>query len=334
MPFHRHLVQLIVGFAIGAAFLYLAVRGVDVGHTLTALAQTDYRLVALAAVVMMGAHALRAMRWRYLLAPVKLLETRSLFSALLIGYAANTFFPAHLGELLRAFVVGKKHGISASAAFGSIVVERIVDVASLIALMALVLMVHPFPDWVAASGAVLLAGALLLCGLLVVCKRYEAQTAALLRALLQPLPERVAQRLESLSLNFLRGIMPLKSGFHYAAAMVLSVAIWFCYAAVNYICLMAFGLVAAYHLVWYVGLVVLMFTTISVVIPSTPGYVGTFHYLCQTALVMFGVSSSEALSFAVIAHIIGVLPVAVAGLICANYEGVALYRTAAHGRDR
>ena len=76
----------------------------------------------------------------------------------------------------------------------------------------------------------------------------------------------------------------------------------------------AFDLVAAYHLVWYAGLVVLVFTTISVVIPSTPGYVGTFHYLCQIALVMFGVSSSEALSFAVITHIVGVLPVAVAGL--------------------
>lgn len=333
MPFNRHLVQLSIGLAIGAACFYLAVRGVDVGQTLAALAQTDYRLVALAAGTMMGAHVLRAMRWRYLLAPVKLLTTRSLFSALLIGYAANTFVPAHLGEFLRALVVGKKHDISASAAFASIVVERIVDVVSLIAIMALVLMVHPFPEWVAASGAIMLAGALLLCGLLVVGKRYEAQTAAILRVLLKPLPERIARRLEALSLNFLRGIVPLKSGRHYAAAMVLSVAIWLCYAAVNYICLMAFDLVAAYHLVWYVGLVVLVFTTISVVIPSTPGYVGTFHYLCQVALVMFGVSSSEALSFAVITHIIGVLPVAVAGLICANYEGVALYRTALRGHD-
>jgi len=70
------------------------------------------------------------------------------------------------------------------------------------------------------------------------------------------------------------------------------------------------------------------------VIPSTPGYVGTFHYLCQIALVMFGVSSSEALSFAVIAHLVGVAPVALVGLICAQHEGVAIYRTAAHDRAR
>jgi uncharacterized membrane protein YbhN (UPF0104 family) len=122
-------------------------------------------------------------------------------------------------------------------------------------------------------------------------------------------------------------LVPLKSAGHYLAAAVLSIAIWLGYAACYYACLEAFDLVATHHLAWYVGLVVLVFTTISVVIPSTPGYVGTFHYLCQLSLVMFGVSASEALSFAVVAHFISLAPVAVAGLICANYEGVAIYRT-------
>jgi hypothetical protein len=325
-----HLFKLILGLAIGAVFVYLALRSANFDQTLAALAQTNYWLVALSALVMMGSHLLRAMRWRYLLAPVKVVNTRSLLSALMIGYAANSFVPAHLGEVLRAFVIGKKHGISASAAFGSIVVERIVDVVSLIAAMALVLIVHPFPDWVTTSAILMLAAAFLLCAVLVGCKRFEAPTAALIRALVKPLSDRIGSRLEALALNFLRGIVPLQSAAHYAAALGLSIAIWLCYAAVYYICLAAFNLVTAYGLAWYVGLVVLVFTTISVVIPSTPGYVGTFHYLCQLALVMFGVSASEALSFAVIAHLVGVAPVALIGLICAQYEGVAIYRTAAN----
>jgi glycosyltransferase 2 family protein len=325
-----HLFKLILGLAIGAVFVYLALRSANFDQTLAALVQTNYWLVALSALVMMGSHLLRAMRWRYLLAPVKVVNTRSLFSALMIGYAANSFVPAHLGEVLRAFVIGKKHGISASAAFGSIVVERIVDVVSLTAAMALVLIVHPFPDWVTTSAILMLAAAFLLCAVLVGCKRFEAPTAALIRALVKPLSDRIGSRLEALALNFLRGIVPLQSAAHYAAALALSIAIWLCYAAVYYICLAAFNLVTAYGLAWYVGLVVLVFTTISVVIPSTPGYVGTFHYLCQLALVMFGVSASEALSFAVIAHLVGVAPVALIGLICAHYEGVAIYRTAAN----
>jgi uncharacterized protein (TIRG00374 family) len=332
MTASRHLFKLFLGLAIGTMFFYLAVRRVNFDQALAALAQTNYWLVGLSAVVMMAAHLLRAMRWRYLLAPVKVLSTRSLFSALMIGYAANSFVPAHLGEFLRAFVIGKKHGISASAAFGSIVVERIVDVVSLIGAMALVLMVHPFPDWVTTSGLLMLLAALALCVILFTCKRFESQTVALVRLWVKPLPERIASRLESLALNFLRGIVPLKSAAHYASAAVLSIAIWLCYATVYYICLAAFNLVNAYSLAWYVGLVVLVFTTISVVIPSTPGYVGTFHYLCQLALVMFGVSVSEALSFAVIAHLVGIAPVAIVGLVCAHYEGVAIYRTAAIDR--
>jgi uncharacterized membrane protein YbhN (UPF0104 family) len=76
----------------------------------------------------------------------------------------------------------------------------------------------------------------------------------------------------------------------------------------------------------------LVFTSLSVLIPSTPGYVGTYPYLCQISLVMFGVSASEALSFAVISHILNMIPAAAAGLICANIEGIALYRATAEAR--
>jgi uncharacterized protein (TIRG00374 family) len=331
---NRHAYKLILGLAVGAVFFYLAVRRVDADQMLAALAKADYRWMLLSAGVMMLAHVLRAMRWRYFLAPVKSVNTGSLLSALLIGYAANTFMPAHLGEFLRALAIAKKKGLSASAVFASIVVERIVDVISLIAVMAIVIIVHPFPAWVETSGYLMLGGALLVLALLIACKRHEARTTRLIRSLVKPLPTRIGGRIESLAANFLAGIVPLASAGHYTAAVILSIAIWLCYAGMNYTCLEAFNLVTSHRLPWYVGLVVLVFTTLSVVIPSTPGYVGTYHYLCQVSLVMFGVSASEALSFAVIAHLINVVPVSLAGLVCANYEGIAIYRSAENARQR
>lgn len=325
---NRHSFKLILGLAFGAVCFYLALRSVDVNQMLAALAKTDARWIVLSSAVLMLAHVLRALRWRYLLAPVQTVNTGSLLSALLIGYAANTFMPAHLGEFLRAFVIAKKKSLSASAVFASIVVERIVDVMSLIAVMAIVIIVHPFPAWVETSGYLMLAGALLLLAVLIACKRHEARAAALVRFLTKPLPAAMAGRIESLTVNFLAGVLPLKSAGHYIAAAILSIAIWLCYAGMNFTCLEAFGMVTAHRLPWYVGLVVLVFTTLSVVIPSTPGYVGTYHYLCQLSLVMFGVSASEALSFAVIAHLVNVAPVSLVGLVCANYEGVAIYRSA------
>jgi hypothetical protein len=133
-------------------------------------------------------------------------------------------------------------------------------------------------------------------------------------------------RIESLVLNFLHGVQPLAGPGHYLAVGVLSIGIWAGYAAVYYLCLTAFDLPQLHSLPWHAGLVVLVLTTVSVVVPSTPGYVGTFHYLCQVALLMFGVSASEALSYAIVAHAVGILPVTLAGVAAAQIEGIALLR--------
>ena len=329
MTARPHLIKLSIGILVGAVFVYLAVRGVNIGQMLGALADANYWYVLLAVLVNMFSHYLRAYRWQYFLAPIKAVNTGSLFSALVIGYAANAFVPAHLGEFLRAFVLGKKQNISASASFASIVIERIIDVFSLILLMVLVIFIHPFPRWVVQSGYIMLAGAVGAFILLIGFKRFEAKSTLLIQFLLKPLPQKIGHRLQSMIFNFLSGVVPLKSNRHYFYVAVLSVAIWFCYALGYYLCLLAFEFSTFYQLPWYASLVVLVITTISIVVPSSPGYVGTFHFLCQVSLVMFGVSETEALSFATIAHAVVILPVTLTGLIMANYEGVAIYRTAA-----
>ncbi len=325
----KHTLHLAFGLTVTAVCMWLALRGVDFGQMARALAGARYGLVGLAVAAMMAAHLLRALRWQYLLFPVQRVGTGRLFSALVIGYAANSFLPAHLGELLRAFVLGKKSGISAGAAFASIVVERILDVIALIAVMGLVVIVHPFPSWVEMSGVLMLAGALALLAALVGAKRYEPRTAAIVRYLLKPIPERIGGRIETLALNFVHGIQPLAAPRHYLGVGALSIGIWACYAAVFYLCLAAFDLTRLYSLPWHAGLVVLVLTTVSVVVPSTPGYVGTFHYLCQAALLMFGVPASEALSYAIVAHAVGILPVTLVGVAAAQIEGVAILRAAA-----
>jgi uncharacterized protein (TIRG00374 family) len=329
MTARPHLIKFLIGILIGAVFVYLAVRRVNISEMLGALADANYMYVLLAVLVMMFSHYLRAWRWQYFLAPIKTVNSGSLFSALIIGYAANSFVPAHLGEFLRAFVLGKKQNISASSTFASIVIERIVDVFSLILLMVLVIFIHPFPRWVAQSGYIMLGGAVGAFILLIGFKRFEDKSTSLIQILLKPLPEKIGPKLESMILNFLSGVMPLKSNWHYLYVAVLSVAIWFCYALSYYFCLSAFEFSTFYQLPWHASLVILVITTISIVVPSSPGYVGTYHLLCQISLVMFGVSETEALSFATIAHAVILLPATFTGLIMANYEGVAIYRTAA-----
>jgi len=144
--------------------------------------------------------------------------------------------------------------------------------------------------------------------------------------LFKPLNKGFRERLGRGIRSFVVGIVPLRSGWDYLVVAVLSVVIWACYGVILHLILHAFDFVSVYHLPWSTSLIILVITTIGIVIPSSPGYVGTYHWLCQVSLAMFGVPAGPALSFAILTHGVNFLPVLIAGLILAYYEGVEIFR--------
>jgi glycosyltransferase 2 family protein len=318
--------RLIIGCLIGLVFLYLAGRKVDFSLMWEAFTKVDYWLVLLAVPVIFSSHFLRALRWRYLMDPIKRVDVGSLFSALLIGYMANILMPAHLGELLRAYLLGKKREVSASSTFATIVVERIIDVFALLLLMVFAILLYPFPDWINKAGYAMLVGTVGLFVFLILLKRYFGFFERFLNLVFRPLPKELQERLVRGIGRFVLGIVPLRSVWDYPVVAVLSVVIWACYGFIIHLVLYAFDFVSVYHLPWSTSLIVLVVTTIGIVVPSSPGYVGTYHWLCQISLAMFGVPAGPAFSFAILTHGVNFLPVLIAGLILAYYEGVEIFR--------
>jgi len=316
--------QLIVGIFISVLFLYLAFRKVDLAQMGRAFRAARYGYLIPAAAVLFVSHWLRAIRWQYLLEPIGRLRLRTLFSSLLIGYMANTFLPAHLGEFVRAYLIGKKTPVSASAAFATIVVERIIDVAALLLLLAVAIFIFPFPVWVKTSGYLLFAGIFLLFILLALMKMRRDAALRLIGRLARPLSARLAQRLQEMAHHFLDGLVPLKNWNRYVAVFLLSFLIWFGYALSFQFGFYAFGFIRTFHLPWSAALVTLIVTTISVVVPSSPGYVGTYHYLCQLALGFFGIPEGSALTYAIVMHGINFLPILLVGLALLPVAGISL----------
>ena len=310
---------------MGALFLYLAFKEVDFGQMWDSLKNADYWYLLPAILIVFFSHFLRAFRWRYLLDPVKRVDTPRLFSALVIGYGANMVMPAHLGEFLRAYVLSEKRKIPMGAVFATIVMERIIDVFSLLVLMFLAILIHPFPEWVVKSGYIMFAAALFLFVLLVLLKRSPEGTDTLLHILLKPVPERIGSRIKRSTERFFSGIQPLKRRGDYVVVVLLSVCIWVCYGLVFHVCFQAFDFIETFRLPWYAGLILLVITTISVVVPSSPGYVGPYHYLCQVSLAMFAVPESPALSYAAVVHGVNFLPVLALALLFGGYEGLRIY---------
>jgi uncharacterized protein (TIRG00374 family) len=320
----KHSIKLALGIFIGTFFMFLAIRKVELSQMWHAFKDANYWYLLPTIPIVFLSHFLRALRWRYLLDPIRRVDVGSLFSSLIIGYMANTVMPAHLGEILRAYVLGKKRSISASATFATIVMERLIDVFTLLVLMVLAIFIYPFPTWVRNSGYIMFAGTIGLFLSLILLKKLSSPMQAVLAFALRPFPRRLQKKIEDALEKFISGIVPLKRFSDYVTVSLFSVLIWACYGLVFYFSLHAFDFVQTFHLPWSASLILLVVTTIGVVIPSSPGYVGTYHYLCQISLGMFGVAAGPALSYAALVHGINFLPVFVVGLVFAYYEGVAI----------
>ncbi len=321
--------KIAVGILLSMLFMFLAFRKVDVEQLRNAFADVRWFYAMMITAVVLFSDWMRAVRWKYFLAPIQAMDTGSLFSALIIGYAANACLPAHLGEFLRAYVIGKKGKFPASAAFATIVTERILDMFSLLMLMLFAIAIYPFPGWVKKSGWIMFVGTLLLFLFMVLLKKRTPETLRFVRAVLRPFPERFHQRIEKLLTTFLTGFASFKHPSHYAIVAVLSMVLWLCYVSAFWFGFRAFG----FHLPWTAPFVLLVLTTIGIVVPSSPGYIGTYHFLCQIGLGLFGVPKSPALAFAFVHHALNIVPFFLLGLIFAWKEGVSLIRTDASMTD-
>src|SRR6056297_1185434 len=102
---------------------------------------------------------LRAWRWKYLVWPIKRVKIWELFKVEMIGYFGNNVFPLKMGEVLRAYTLGKNEDVSAVSAFGTIVNERLMDTLVFAFFIGLGVIIFPdFPGWVHKAGMAALIG--------------------------------------------------------------------------------------------------------------------------------------------------------------------------------
>src|SRR5207248_9014715 len=113
-----------LGLLVSLCFLWLALRGQDLRQVRRALGEADYRYLAPALLLYFAGVWVRALRWRHLLAPVRRLSARALYPVVVVGYMANDVLPWRLGEVVRAYALRERAGVSTSATLATIAVER------------------------------------------------------------------------------------------------------------------------------------------------------------------------------------------------------------------
>ncbi|MFQ5646581.1 MAG: lysylphosphatidylglycerol synthase transmembrane domain-containing protein, partial [bacterium] len=134
-----------LGITISVVLLYFFLRKIDFVKVGAILTHVDFSLVILAAAMQMAAQLLRAERWRVLVHPVKDIKLGRMFAITMIGMMSNNLFPARLGELIKAYLLGHQEGISKSTSLATVVVERLFDGLTIAVFMIAIILFFPFP---------------------------------------------------------------------------------------------------------------------------------------------------------------------------------------------
>lgn len=305
-----------LGILISAVFLWLTLRKIDYHELLLGLGKADYVYLIPAVLIHLFQVFLRAKRWGVILEPVKKIGSYRLFSATSIGFMANNILPARIGEVIKAFILGKEEKISVSTSFATIILERLLDLSIIFIFMFFVLYGAnlPFANSkveiiLKQGGATLLFVFLSILVLLFYFKSHQKFFKEIAHSIVRPLSLKMADKISSLLDSFVSGLSIVKKGKHLFFLTFYSFIIWSLSALPIHLILISFG----YVLPFTVSLFILVILALTVAIPSAPGFIGTFHYACAMGLELFKIPQGEALSIAIVLHAINFFPVTLLG---------------------
>lgn len=257
-------------------------------------------------------HYLRGLRCALILRPHKRVSSFRATQVVLIGYAANNLLPARLGELVRGYALGKQEDIPQGTAISTVFVERIFDGLAIVGILAGVCLVSPMNSWIHRAGwlgGIIFVGAL---SVLLMARLWKKQFYGLISLFSRFLPRSLQSKIEGFCHRLIDGTDCLQWNGSLLGIGLLSFLIWLVEGSMFLVLLPAFGLPASLPAAY----LAMSITNLGVLLPSSPGHVGTFHFFCANALLAAGLVSNPSLGlgYAMVVHAFQYVPVTLLGL--------------------
>jgi len=325
----RNVIRTVVVIALAIGLLAVFLRNADLSQVWASVtkARTDLLLLSLA--LTCGTFVVRAERWQYLLGPLGKTRFSTVFRATVIGFAASAVLPARAGEVIRPYLLARRERLSATAAFATIIVERILDLVAVLLLMA-VFLIWFDPGMEARDSKAFQAvrfGGLMMApvavGTLAVMFFMAGHPERLHAWVLKAeaiLPARIAAMIARFAQTFAEGFAVVRSPGRLAAAIAWSIVLWVAIASGIWAVSIAFGIAMPFTGAW----LMLGPLVVGVAVP-TPGGVGGFHEAYRFgATAFFGADNNSAVGAAIVLHAISVGPVIIAGLLFIVQDGLKL----------
>ncbi|MBF0626284.1 MAG: flippase-like domain-containing protein [Magnetococcales bacterium] len=314
---------------LSGLLLYLVFRDVDPVRFGTALQNLHLEMLALALLLITSHLGWKYFRWRMLLEVLAPGIPRwPVFSGMCVGILVDQILPGRVGELARSHLVGRAAGLSRTAVLGTVVVERILDLGSVLLVSLLALgalgMDNDLIRRTLAGGGILLGGLLVLLGLFLFFR------PTCYRLLHRLLPERFGKPLVGLLEKLSSGFLVMGRWRNALVALAATLVMWVCIVGGYAGMLLAVDFPTPPPL--HTAFVLLPLIVVGVAIPSVPAGTGIFEYVAFLALQItlpaaaLATMNAEIALFALLFHLVQIAPEWLAGLYCLHreYRGLSL----------
>ena len=300
----------IAGLLLSALLVYLSIRGIHLADVADGFRTFRYGYLPAILGAMLLMQLLRSFRWGLILSPLEKIDQLSLFSVTSVGFLAIIAIPARLGELARPYLITKKSRIKMSAALGTIVVERVLDSLTVLVIAVFVLFFTPLPVWLIRSGVLILLLTLSLVSAMILIIVKRDASLRVLAPFIAKLPVRYAEGVNRLISHFVDGFRIMADPALLISVTGLSIVIWLVDVSAIYLLFLAVG----FQLPVVAAFVVMIILIVGIAIPTAPGFIGNWHYFCILGLSLFSVPKADALTFAIIYHILSTGIIVVLGI--------------------
>lgn len=317
----------VLGLIVSGLLIWMLFRNIDVSELVAALKEADYVWLIPNVLIIVLTMYQRAYRWRFMIAPIKHVAFPNLIAATCIGFMANNVLPLRLGEFVRAYSLSSQDkGVTKSASLATIFVERMVF--DLVALLVIFGAILTFSDSLtshindAMIHATKLAIAIALIGLLsmILLASRANQISDLLSRYLFFLPAKANDFIKDVVIKFADGLQFLKDHKAVIWVSLQTLIIWILMGVSNYFVFQAFG----FDIPLEASFVLLVVVSVLILAPSTPGYLGVYHYGVVLSLRVYGITDERALSCALVLHAAQYIVVTLMGFYFLKKEHLTL----------
>ena len=271
---------------------------------------------------------IRTVRWQHLLTPIGPTRFRTVFRAGVIGFAALAILPARVGDILRPYLVARQEGLPVSATFATIVMERVLDLITVLALMAIY--VWGFADtstWkpqlltpieVSAAMGVIVSAALMI--VMWVLASHPERIGTFVHSAAWLLPHSMARRLGHVASAFSSGFAVARSPKGLLMSLSWSFPLWLAIAGETWAVTRAFDIDMPFS-----GTFLLQAMLVVGVAVPTPGGVGSYHEAYRMGVTsFFGAPNDQAVAAAIVVHFIAFVPILLFGMVLMIQDGLSL----------